>query len=133
MGLGILGCSNDYFAGLCDLEKLSVELFLSFAGVNEPFVQRRHTSRITKATLKYLNLPLIFTAPASFVDLPVEVMFAFLKQKDFKKSIDEIVSEKVPFKLAIARRVSSQLEAIGNYANGFDYAFMGFFLQLFFG
>jgi transposase len=59
-----------------------------------------HTSRNVKKVIKHLSIPALFTAPASFVCLPVEGFFAAIKGKEHNL---EKISKDLQDELRLAR------------------------------
>ena len=54
---------------------------------------QKHTSKHTKRVIRKLKLPTLFSAPASFICLPVEGFFAAIKKHKF--DLNEIKKEMV--------------------------------------
>ena len=44
-----------------------------------------HKTNLVKSTLNLLNVPTMFTAPASYLAAPVECLFGAMKRVDFEK------------------------------------------------
>ena len=53
---------------------------------------RSHVSKVTAAVLRHLEVPVLYTAPASYEAVPAEAIFGAIKTKKLDTSVDEYVS-----------------------------------------